>query len=115
MSNYSYRTNNYSTTPKDVFGYRGFSQSEVSTLAESSGQGEACSKTGATGLYAAIEWIDNFYKLGNFKNGCVHPVEEFNWYGWDRFHSSVVDRSSPGKKQDASSVPATGSTTPSNP
>ena len=95
MSYTNYSANAYST--HDVFGYRGFTQSDVFTLAVFGGQGEACSKTGATGLFAAIDWINNFYALGNMKNGRVYPVDEFNWYGWDRFYSDLSDRSRPGK------------------
>jgi hypothetical protein len=79
--------------PQNVFWYRGFSDYEIKLLSEKDGQGEACSKKGATGLWAAIEWIDNYYTLGNKKNGWFYPEEEFNWYGWDRFYSDLCDRS----------------------
>jgi hypothetical protein len=104
MSYTSYSVNTYST--RDVFGYRGFTQADVFLLAASGGQGETCSKTGATGLFAAIDWIDDFYVLGNTKNGRVYPPEEFNWYGWDRFYSDLCDRSKPGKKPEPIKVVA---------
>jgi len=104
MSYTNYGVNNYST--HDVFGYRGFTIGDVLLLASPSGQGEACSKTGATGLFAAIDWIDNFYAMGNTKNGRIYPQEEFNWYGWDKLYSDLSDRSRPGKNPEPTNVVA---------
>ncbi len=95
MSYTSHSVNAYSTT--DAFGYRGFTQGDIILLSAPGGQGEACSKNGATGLFAAIDWIDNFYKLGNTKDGRFYAPHEFNWYGWDKFYSNLSDRSRPGK------------------
>ena len=99
MSYYRYNSNAYYSTnqtrpnPKNEFWYRGFSDDDIKLLSLKDGQGEACSKTGSTGLWAAIEWIDNFYALGNKQNGWFYPEEEFNWYGWGRFYEDLYDRS----------------------
>ena len=95
MSYTNYGVDAYST--HDAFGYRGYTTGEILTLAAPRGQGETCSKTGATGLFAAIDWINNFYEQGNTKDGRFYAPHEFNWYGWDRFFTELSDRSRPGK------------------
>jgi hypothetical protein len=98
----SFKSNIQSQTNQmDFLSYRGFSSSDILTLSEKDGQGEAMSEFGSTGLWAAIEWIDNYYdKHGNYKQvgnkRVMYPKAEFNWYGWDRFYADLCDRSVKG-------------------
>lgn len=106
-TNYYYQASQQSqinSNKMDYLNYRGFTCSEILNLAAEKGQGEAMSQNGATGLFAAIEWIDNFYdKHKNTKlvgnKMVVFPKKPLDWYAWEKTYSSIVDRSSPGKQE----------------
>ena len=88
------------TNKMEFLSYRGYSASDILTLSEKDGQGEAMSEYGSKGLYAAIEWIDNYYDNGNYKQvgtkRIIYPKTDFNWYGWDRYYADLCDRSVKG-------------------
>jgi hypothetical protein len=63
---------------------------DILTLSEENGQGEAMSKLGAKGLFAAKEWIDN---SGNNK-----PEEPFPLHVYDRWYPELVNRSFKGRR-----------------
>ncbi len=84
--------------------YRGFSAFEILSLSEVRGQGETLSEYGSTGLWAAIEWIDNFYDKYNYKkyvndNYVFYPKHEFEWYGWEKTYESLESRSRKGQQK----------------
>lgn len=58
---------------------------DILILSEEKGQGEAMSKVGAKGLFAAKEWIDN--------NPNSKAEEPFPLHVYDRWYPELVDRS----------------------
>jgi hypothetical protein len=84
--------------------YRGFTTYEILTLSGEHGQGEALSEYGSKGLWAAIEWIDNFYDKHHqhkYVNGndVFYPKHDFDWHGWEKQYESLKSRSINGQKK----------------
>ena len=85
--------------------YRGFTLEEIVLLSEARGQGEAMSKTGAKGIWAAKEWIDTYWQTDPERavreRGSISKIQkEFPLYSLDKLYPDLVDRSVASKAID---------------